>query len=117
MADKRIIRMQEKRFLFFRWKSPVIVNRSFVYHLIDNVKSWISNGTSDEEQLILLSFILPAKLQYRLYNDRQKRRDAEKKLKNLSTNNPVSESVQSAIQAAQAVAASVAVNAAVSSRH
>ncbi len=117
LVDKRIIRMQEKQFLFFKWKSPAIVNLSFVYHLIDDVKSWILNGTSDEEQLILLSFILPAKLHYRLYTDRQKRREAEKKLKNLSIDNPVSKSVQNAIQAAQAVAASIAVNAAVSSSH
>lgn len=117
LVDKRIIKMQEKRFLFFRWETPVILNRSLVYHLVDDVKSWISNGTSDEEHLILLSFIRPARLQYRLYPDRQKRIEAEKRLKNLSIDNPVSKSVQDAIQAAQAVAASVAVSAAVSASH
>jgi hypothetical protein len=117
LVDKRIIAMREKHFLFFKWKSPVILNRSLVYHLVDDVKSWISNGTLDEEQLILLSFIRPAKLHHRLYSDRNKRIEADRKLKNLSIDNQVSKSVQDAIQAAQAVAASVSVSAAVSAGH
>ena len=117
LVDKRIIRMKKKRFLFFKWKSPILIDRSYVYHLVDDVKSWISNGTSDEENLILLSFIRPGRLHYRLYSDKNERKSADKKLKNLSINNPVSKEVQDAIRAAQAVAASVAVSATFSAGH
>ena len=109
LLEKRIIRMKPKHFLFFKWKSPEIVNKSTIYHLVDNVKDLIFRGTSEEEDLILLSLIKPGKLQYRLYTDRHKRREAEKKLKNLLIDNPVSKSVAEAIQAAQVIAATVAV--------
>ncbi|WP_346854395.1 GPP34 family phosphoprotein [uncultured Draconibacterium sp.] len=117
LSEKRIIRMQAKQFLFFKWESPAIMNKSLVYHLVDNVKEQIFRGTSVEEELILLSFIRPGKLLYRLYPDRQKRHEADKKLKNLLVDNPVSKSVEEAIQAAQVVAASIAVNTAVSATH
>jgi len=112
LSDQRLIRMKDKHFLFIKWKSPVIVNKSAVYHLVDAIREMIFKGTSNEEDLILLSFIRPAKLQYRLYSDRRKRREAEKKLKNLLIENPVSKSVEEAIHAAQAIAASVAVTSA-----
>jgi hypothetical protein len=115
LEDKRIIRMKSKQFLFIKWKSPVIVNKSVLYHLVDHVKEIIYKGTSEEEELVFLSFIRPGKLHYRLYKDRHKRREADKKLKNILIDNPVSKSVEQAIQAAQAVAASVAVSAAISS--
>lgn len=109
LLEKRIIRMKPKRFLFFKWKLPEIVNKSTIYHLVDHLKDLIFRGTSDEDDLILLSFIKPGKLQYRLYSDRHKRREAERKLKNLLIDNPVSKSVAEAIQAAQAVSATIAV--------
>lgn len=117
LVEKRIIQMKEKHFLFFKWKSPVIVNKSVAYRLVDDVKNTIFKGTSEEEDLVLLSFIKPGKLLYRLYPDRHKRREADKKLKTILIENPVSKSVQEAIQAAQAVAATIAVSAAVSSSH
>jgi hypothetical protein len=117
LVSNRLIRMEARHFLFFKWKSPVIVNKSAVYHLVDEVRNLIFKGTSEEEDLILLSFIRPAKLQSRLYPDRHKRRDAEKKLKNILIDNPVSKSVEDAISAAQAVAASIAIITATSASH
>lgn len=114
LTDQRLILMKPKHFLFFKWKSPVVMNKSAVYHLVDEVREMVFKGTSEEQDLILLSFIKPAKLQFRLYKDRHKRREAEKKLKNLLIENPVSKSVEEAIQAAQAVAASIAVTTATS---
>ncbi len=115
LCKKRIIRMRQKRFLFIKWKSPEIINKSLVYRLTDEVRTCISKGTQDEEKLVLLSMILPAKLQHRLYRDRHKRKDAVKKLKEIWAENPVSKEVKAAIEAAQAVAASVAVSTTVSS--
>ncbi len=117
LLDKRIIRMKPRHFLFFKWKSPVIQNKSMVFHLVDHIKDMIFRGTSEEEELILLSFIRPGKLHFRLYNDRHKRREADKKLKNILIDNPVSKSVEEAIQAAQAVAASIAVSTAAGASH
>jgi hypothetical protein len=117
LVSKRLIRMEARHFLFFKRKSPMIVNKSAVYHLVDEVRNLIFKGTSEEDDLILLSFIRPAKLLSRLYPDRHKRKDAEKKLKNILIDNPVSKSVEDAISAAQAVAASIAITTATSGSH
>ena len=114
LSEKRLIRMQDKRFLFIKWKSPVILNKSVVYHLIDHLKEIIFKGSTDESDLILLSFVLPAKLHFRLYKDRLKRKEAVKKLKSILLDNPVSNPVKEAIEAAESVAAAIAVTTALS---
>lgn len=113
LVQKRVIKMQPKHFLFFKWKSPAIVNKQVAYKLVDGVRGQIFNGTSEEEELILLSFIKPAGLLRRLFPERHKRRMASKKLKTMMVDNPVPKAVADAISAAQAVAASVATTSAV----
>ena len=115
LAEKRLIKLEPKRFLFFKWKKPVVINKQALYKLIDEIQSLVMAGTQDEEELILLSFIEPAGLLYRLFPERQKRKQAKARLKELMVKNCVSAAVADAISASQAVAASVAVSAAVSS--
>ncbi len=115
LEDKRLIRMQPKRFLFFKWKKPSVSNKQALYKLVDEVKSQVMNGTSVEEELILLSFLAPAGLLYRLFPERSKRKMAKERLKQMMVKNRVSAAVADAISASQAVAASVAASAAASS--
>jgi len=115
LSDKRIIRMKSKRFLFFKWKIPVIVSKQYIYHLVDYVNTMIFKGTTDENELIFLSFIEPAGLLRRVFKDREKRRQAKKNLKKMMAENQVSKAVSDAIVAAQAVAASVAASVAATS--
>lgn len=115
MIGKRLIRMEPKRFLFFKWTKPYVFNKKVINQLVREVQDQIMQGTSVEEELILLSFIEPGGLHYRLFPERQKRREARKRLKQMMVGNRVSAAVADAISAAQAVAASVAVTAAASS--
>ena len=115
LVDERMIKMDPKRFLFFKWKKPVVLNKLALYKIIDQVKSDITNGTSSEEELIMLSFIEPAGLLYRLFPEKKQRKLARRRLKEMMVSNRVSKAVADAITASQAVAASVAATAATAS--
>jgi len=115
LEDKRLIKMQPKQFLFFRWTKPAVLNRKAISQLEREIKDWIMKGTSVEDELILLSFIEPGGLLYRLFPERAKRKEAKRRLKQMMISNSVLASVADAILASQAVAASVASSAAVTS--
>uniref|UniRef100_UPI003217C91F GOLPH3/VPS74 family protein n=1 Tax=uncultured Draconibacterium sp. TaxID=1573823 RepID=UPI003217C91F len=114
LVEKRLIKMESRRFLFFKWKTPVVLNKQAVYRLESEIESQIFKGTVQEEELLLLSFIKPAGLLRRLFPEREKRKKASQKLKSMMVDNQVSQAVADAISAAQAVAASAAASAAVS---
>lgn len=115
LVSKRLVKIEDKRFLIFKWKKPFATNKQVLYKLVDEVKESIMRGTTDEETLILLSFIQPAGLLPRLFPDRQERKKARTRLKEMLVGNHVSAAVADAISASQAVAASVAVSAAAAS--
>jgi hypothetical protein len=115
LVYKRIIKMRQKRFLFFRWSIPVIINKQAVYHLLSDVENSIFRGTDNEEEIMLLSFLKPAGLLRRIFPEKEKRKQALLRLKKMRIENQVSVSVADAISAAQAVAASVAVSSAAAS--
>ena len=108
LVDKRIIRMQPKQFLFFKWKKPFLVNKQVVYKLVAEIEKLIFSGSANENEVILLSFIKPAGLLKRIFPERDKRKKAKRKLKQLMVDNQVSIAVADAISAAHAVAASAA---------
>ncbi len=113
LVEKRMIRMEPKQFLFFKWEKPYLINKQFVYKLVAEIERQISTGSASEEEMILLSFIKPSGLLFRIFPDRRKRKTAKKKLEKMMVENQVSEAVSGAIQTAQAVAVSVAASAAV----
>ena len=115
LVDKRIIRMQPKRFLIFRWERPVLLQKQVVFNLLAGIETGIFRGTTNEEEIMLLSFIKPAGLLKRVFTDRDKRKQASKKLKQMLVENHVSIAVADAIAAAQAVVASAATTAAATS--
>jgi hypothetical protein len=109
LIRKRLIRLEEKRFLFFRWKKPVLLNKQVVHKLQDEIRNWISTGTSGEEEIMLLSLLQPAGLMGSIFPDRNKRKAAGNELKKMTADSQVSESVSAAIAASNAVAAAVSV--------
>jgi hypothetical protein len=115
LIDEKIIKMEQKRFMFFRWKKPVILNKQVVFQLTSELENQIFKGTSVDDELILLSFIKPGGLLKRIFPEKQKRKQAQHRLKKLMVENQVSTAVADAISAANAVAASVAVSASVTS--
>ena len=108
LVEKRIIRMQSKQFLFFKWKKPVLVNKQIVSKLVSAIEKQVFSGVVSEDEIILLSFLKPAGLLNRIFPERDKRKKAKLKLKKIMVENQVSVAVADAISAAQAVAASVA---------
>lgn len=108
LVKKRIITMQQKRFLFFSWQAPKIANKQLVYNLLQETENAIFGNRPSQEQMIMLSFIEPAGLLKRIFPEREKRKRAKQNLKRLLVENQVSVAVANAISAAQAVAASVA---------
>lgn len=114
LVDKRYIRMQDKHFLFFKWKKSMLLKKEYVYQLITEIERQIFSGSATEDEIILLSFIKPAGLLTRIFPERDKRKRASKKLKQMMVENQVSSAVADAISAAQAVAASVAATSAIS---
>ncbi|SEU01635.1 Golgi phosphoprotein 3 (GPP34) [Draconibacterium orientale] len=114
LVAKRLIRLEEKQFLFFKWKKPVVLNKQVMYRMIAEIDKQIFKGTTAEEELIFLSFLEPAAMLRLVYQDRRKRKQARARLKQMSINNRVSGAVADAIAASQAIAASVAASAAAS---
>lgn len=109
LVRKRLLRLEEKRFLFFRWKKPVLISKQVVHRLQDEIKKWIQGGTSGGEEIMLLSLLQPAGLMGSIFPDRNNRKAAGKDLKKLTADSQVSASVSAAIAAADAVAAAVSV--------
>ncbi len=115
LVKKHIIKMEERQFLFLHWKKPVLLNKQPVYHLVADIEKQIFNGTKNEEEILLLSFLKPAGLLKRIFPDRLKRNQAKIRIKEMTIENPVSDEVARVIMASQAVAASVATSAVVGS--
>jgi hypothetical protein len=114
LVAKRLVRLEEKQFLFFKWKKPVVLNKQVMYRMIAEIDKQIFKGTTAEDELIFLSFLEPAAMLRLVYQDRRKRKQARARLKQMSINNRVSGAVADAIAASQAIAASVAASAAAS---
>ncbi len=115
LIENRIIRMEPKQFLFFKWKKPVLVNKQAVYKLVSEVEKQTFSASVSEEEILLLSFLKPAGLLNRIFPEREKRKKAKTNLKKIMAENQVSLAVADAISAAQAVAASVDATTAVTS--
>lgn len=113
LSEKRMLRLEDKHLLFFRWKKPVLVNKQRVYQLQAEIENDIFKGTADTEQIMLLSLLKPAGLMKRVFPEKEKRKKAKHRLKNMMVENQVSAAVADAVSAAQAVAASVAATTAV----
>lgn len=115
LTRKGIIRLEEKSFLFFRWKKPVLTKKQMVYRLQGEIENQIFMGEADENEIMLLSMLEPAGLMKRIFPDKQKRKKARQLLKKMMVENQVSDAVTEAIKAVQAVAVSVAATSAASS--
>lgn len=113
LVAKRVIRLQPKRFLFFRWQKPVLLKKQLASKLISEIDRVIYRGSTSEDDILLISMLKPAGLLKRIYPDLQKRKNANRKLKLTLVENPVSGAVADAISAARAVAASVGATTAV----
>lgn len=114
LVKRRLIRLEDKQFLFFKWKKPIVVNKQVMHKMLSEIDNQIFKGTTAEDELIFLSFLEPASILRMIYQDRKKRKQAKQRLKEMMVTNRVSGAVADAIAASQAIAASVAASAAAS---
>ncbi len=81
LAAKDEIKMEERKFFFFKWKIPVLMPKNHVYNIINSVKSIVTRGPGVPEEIYLLSLLEPAELLKRIYPDRGLRKAARLKIK------------------------------------
>jgi len=99
LVSKRLIRVEQKQILFFRWTKVYLVDRMRVAKLVDEIESWISKGTGDEANRCLLSLLPQSGLFQRVFPRREKRKPAREQLKQMGVENVVSKAVVMAIRA------------------
>ena len=104
LSDKRIIRMHEKHFLFFKWKSPVIINQYVVYHLVDEIDRIIFKGPESDEDLFLILMLQPAGLMHRIFISKERRKEADRRIKEILSGSKTSSVNPETIEAFKAVA-------------
>ena len=107
LADKRIIKIVPKRFLVFSWRKPYLLHNQVIFNLISEIEQKCFGNPSTEDDVFLLTFIKPTGLLRRVFNQKEKRKQANKRLKMLMKENQVSITVSDSISAAKAVVASV----------
>ena len=113
LVQKRLLRLEEKQFLFIRWKKPFLMDKLVTYKLQSEAENQIFQGPGSEESFVLLSLIKPAGLLRRVVPDKYKRKTARLKMKQFPETSRVSETVvrvtaevPAAVSAASAAAAS-----------
>jgi len=106
LLQKRLIRIEDKQFLFFKWKRVFLYNSTKFSGFVGELESMIFKGTDNEEEQYLLSLLPPSGLISRIFPEREKRKLANKQLKQLAFENVVSKAVIASIRAARAAAVS-----------
>lgn len=109
LVRMRAIRMVQKQFLFISWKSPEITNFQLLYKMLSKIESVVIKGTDIPEDLVLLSLIKPAGLLYRIFPDREKRRNAKFRLSDILNKKQLSIAANNAMAVAHAISFSISI--------
>ncbi len=103
LVQKREIRLEERRFLFFRWKKPFLNPGNHASQVVDKVKRLINQPPDVEEEVYFLILLEPASLLRRVYPERTMRRSARMKIRQFRENNGSSAAVQQVIGVSKAI--------------
>jgi hypothetical protein len=118
LVQKKEVKLEDRHFLFFRWKKPFLSPVHHASQVIFKVKDLVIGGSDNPEDIYLLTLLEAAYLLRRIYPDCQSRRSVKKKIKQFETVHTNSETVKQAIENAKAVKASIAISIAAShARH
>lgn len=102
LVNAREIRLEERRFLFFRWKKPFLMPGHHVAQVIDLAKRTLTAFPREKEAVALLMLLDQAGLLSRVWPDRFTRRNARAKIKQFRsdlTGNPEMASIAAVIKA------------------
>ncbi len=81
LEDRKEIRLEEKRFLFFRWKKSYLLPGNHTPHIVDKVKRSVSQPLRSKEEHALLTLLEVGELLPRVYPDRYSRKVARAKIR------------------------------------
>lgn len=81
LSQQREIRLEERRFLFFKWQKPFLSPGNHVHQLVDRAKRLIHQPPGDPGEICFLLLLEPAQLLRRIYPERSMRKTAALKIK------------------------------------
>jgi len=104
LKEKRLIGIEHKQFLFFKWDKVFLTNRIKVTGMIADIESKINTAAKTPEEIHLESLLNTSGLLKRMFPDREKRKNIKAKLKQSETGNVVAKAVADAIRVSKAAA-------------
>jgi len=106
LKQKRLIRIEERQFLFFRWDKVFLTDRVKVAGFISAIEAQIKGGGKTPVDDGLLSLLIPSELLKRLFPEREKRKNIKSGLKQMQLENVVAKAVTDVIRMSRAAAVS-----------
>lgn len=104
---KKELKLEDRHFLFIRWKKPYLHPAHHASHVIFKVKEIVSGGSERPEDIYLLTLLEVTGLLRRVYAERTARKAARLKIKKFQIFNDSSEAVRQALETAKAVRFSI----------
>jgi hypothetical protein len=104
LKDKRLIGIEHKQFLFFKWDKVFLTGRIKVTQMIAEVENQINNARKEPEEIHLQSLLNSSGLLKRMFPDREKRKNIKAKLKQSEKDNVVAKAVADAIRVSKSAA-------------
>ncbi len=104
LKEKRLLRLEPRQFLFFRWGKVFLTDRMKVLSMISEIENQINASIKKPDDLHLQSLLNSSGLLKRMFPDKEKRKNIKAKLKQTETDNVVAKAVADAIRVSKAAA-------------
>lgn len=104
LKEKRLIRLEPRQFLFFKWEKVFLTDRMKVLSMISEIENQLNATVKKPEELHLQSLLNASGLLKRMFPDKEKRKNIKEKLKQSETGNVVAKAVADAIRVSKAAA-------------
>ncbi|NQU87533.1 MAG: GPP34 family phosphoprotein [Mariniphaga sp.] len=106
LIDKRLIRIESRKFLFFKYKNTCLLEKSLVREMVDKVSNSIYRGKVENDWKFIVSVVEPAGLLSRIFPERQSRKNARRRLKQMKLDCDITVALKKAIAGTRAALAS-----------
>ncbi len=104
LKEKRLLRLEPRQFLLFRWGKVFLTDRMKVLSMISEIENQINASIKKPDDLHLQSLLNSSGLLKRMFPDKEKRKNIKAKLKQTETDNVVAKAVADAIRVSKAAA-------------
>lgn len=107
LIASREVRLETRHFLFFSWSIVFLRSGNQTARIISEIRHILMRGNGTDQQISLISLLLPSRLLGRIYPERYERRQARKRIKENGEVNRSSLPLRNLLQVANSVASSV----------